>query len=381
MQNYIGYAADGESPLPNGGNGIEITSNATAGVDGVQVGDGSTGDNRFYVRRSNGSDPLRNAIVAIQEPGDEPIRLISIMGNSIDSDGLGIDLRLSTDVVNSVTPNDEDDVDADGPNQFTNFPVITGADGSVPSITGTFNGRPETLHTLAFYKSDSCDSDSRRIGQVYLGFTLIGTDINGDAVFTKTAFTDVFEEGDWITATAIGWNDGRHGTSEFSDCFEATGAAPGLQITQLVPGSMPAGSFDFELKAQGGGFKVGDQIRWNGTPLATDYTDANELRANISPSTIGTTKGLAEIDVVSTNPAATSNQVFFTIARSSSDVNCDGTATAVDALLLEELAGLTANGTGCPSNANQVGGTDVSDVLWIRREVAGLVQPLASFTP
>jgi hypothetical protein len=334
------------------------------------------------VRRSSGSDPLRNAILLIHEPGDAPVEDISFSGNSIDSDGLGIDLRLSTDPVNSVTQNDDDDEDMDGPNEFTNFPVITAADASVPSISGTFNGAPGNLYTVDFYKSDSCDSATRRIGQVPLGTLLIGTDANGDSVFSKlSSFNAVFQEGDWITATAIGWTPNLHGTSEFSACFEATGA-PGLQITQLVPASMPAGSLDFELKAQGSGFKVGDQIRWNGTPLTTNFTSTNELRATISPSTIGSTTGVVDIDVVSTNPAATSNEKQFTIARSSSDVNCDGTATAADALrVLEVLAGLATNGTSCLSDANQNSTTDIADANWIRREVAGLVQPLASFTP
>ncbi len=380
VANYIGYAQDGVTPLPNGGDGIGIYSHPTrAEEQGSSIGStGLSDQNRIYARRPNGSLPLRHGVRIEQTDGHAALRTFYIEGSSINSDGHGIELRRPADLANSVTPDDPFDVD-DGPNGFQNAPSVTGAFTS-PSLTiqGTIHGEAGQFHTLHFYKSSTCDSATSRQGHAYLGTLLTFTDVvTGDVTWEASTLAS-FAPGDWITATARSWaNDG---TSEFSNCFQATGGATPL-AQALSPSEKVANAFEFNLQVTGTNFGTDSKIYWDGQEISnTVFFANNDVRANIPANLIGPSKGTIQV-FVRTN-GNDSNSLPFTIHRSSSDINCSGAVDMNDALLLlKVLAGLATNNTACSSNANGDGGVTIADATWIRQEMAGLREGVQSATP
>lgn len=382
IDNQIGYAADETTPLPNGGDGISILSSPLTASSSLTIGSDLEGDpNHIYARRPNAGTRLRNGIRVEKTAGHQPISGGWISGNLIDSDGNGIDLRNATDVDNLVTPNDLDDVDS-GPNSFQNFPIITEAFASPsPTVRGTLNSLPNFGFNIEIFKSTSCDSNTRRQAHTYLGRAQAFTNDDGDYSWQSFENIGTFLAGDFITVTARSFQtdppseDGIN-TSELSACFVATGA-PVHTISQLTPTSVVAGASQFNLRVQGTNFNNSMKIRWNGQELTTAFFSATDVRADIDTNVLGYAKSTATITVGTTGNLTLG--VPFTVLRSSSDVNCDGTANPADALLLMQvLAGLATNNTACPSDAKQNGGVGLDDVTYIRREAAGLQEPQQS---
>lgn len=379
VDNAIGYAADRTTPLPNGGDAISVLSSPASATTNLTIGSDYEGDpNLIYARRPNVGTRLRNGIRIEKTAAHQSVTGVWISGNLIDSDGHAIDLRNSTDADNLVTPNDLNDADS-GPNSFQNFPVITDAFASPsPTIRGTIQGLPSTGFNIELYKSTACDSTTRRQGHVYLGRAQAFTDAQGNYSWESFPNIASFSAGDYITATARSFGgltppEDSINTSEFSACFVATGA-PIPSISQLTPTSAVAGASQFNLRVQGTNFTNTMKIRWNGQELSTVFFSANDVRADIDTNVLGYAKSTATITVGTTGNLTTG--VPFTVLRSSSDVNCDGTANTADALfLMQVLAGLATNNTLCPSDAKQNGGVALDDVTYIRREVAGLIEP------
>ncbi len=378
--NLVGYALNGLDPLPNGGDALHVETSANGSPFGGSIGGEGGSENYFYVRAPGSA--VANVVSITRNPGDGPVGGFFLVQNYYDSDGHGIDLRESTDTANTITENDNLDGDT-GANGFQNFPVITTAvAGANPQIAGTFNSVPSTGFNIYFYASTTC-SASHRTGERPLGDSILGTDENGNGSFDLSTISG-FSAGDFITA-----NIQRQGsanpnppggtagdTSEFSACFQATGST-GPSISALDPSFAVAGAFEFELRVLGSGFDNSHDIFWDGDALDTEFINAGELRADISTATLGKLMGSAQVEV-GDNPGE-SNGVSFIIKRSSSDTNCDGTASAADALLvLRALAGLPVDTNGCSTDVIGSNQTHISDVHWIRQEIAGLVEPIAS---
>ncbi|MDB5320631.1 MAG: alkaline phosphatase [Phycisphaerales bacterium] len=196
--NFIGVAADGSTPLGNGGDGI-IANGPASFIGGIQPREGN-------IIANNGGNGITVAIDPAK-PGTGQKN--SIRGNSIYANGkLGIDLGND-----GVTTNDSQDADA-GTNALQNFPLIVSAssDGASSLVSGTFNSTANAAFTLDFYSSPLADPSGYGEGKTYLGSAVVTTDAAGNATFT-TSLPVASVPGQVIAATATA-ADGS--TSEFS---------------------------------------------------------------------------------------------------------------------------------------------------------------------
>ncbi len=205
LNNYIGVAADGITPLPNtafsgvpgSGNGITISGSNN------QIGDGTAAG--ANVIANNGG-----AGIFVDNNGSAN----RFSGNSIYNNAeLGIDL-IDGSNTGGVTTNDFQDADA-GANNLQNFPVLT----SVSSVNGntrvqgTLNSTPNRTFRLEFYNNAAADPTGYGEGETFIGTINAATDNNGDAAFDQTfAFTSATNS--YISATATDTTE--NSTSEFS---------------------------------------------------------------------------------------------------------------------------------------------------------------------
>lgn len=201
--NYIGVGADGNTPMGNGGNGVQISDGASdnrvgqAGAENVIANNGT-----------NGISVIDNASVRND-----------LRDNIIDNNGaLGIDLRGSGEDVGEATPNDFNDPDP-GPNGLQNFMNLTSAESS-GRVQGVLRG-PNGLYTISIYQLDTCDSSgygeggSNRI-RLILAATVSGGVYNYDEVLSPAP-----PLGSYLV-TQVTDADGN--TSEFSECRQVAEA-------------------------------------------------------------------------------------------------------------------------------------------------------------
>lgn len=196
--NFIGTAADGQSPLGNGKNGIVTDANPSS------FGSTAAVANRIAFNALNGISVTGKAQ--------------RLSANSIHDNGLlGIDLG-----ENGPTPNDPGDGDT-GPNDLQNFPVITSAFGFNGNLTiyGNLNSTASKSFTLEFFANQAADNSGFGEGQIYLGRAQVTTNGSGDAPFNVT-----FPLPANITAVAATAIDGNGNTSEFSGALAIAPAAP-----------------------------------------------------------------------------------------------------------------------------------------------------------
>ena len=207
--NLIGTAADGISPLPNGGRGIFLGS----GTRLTQIG---------LVTGFNGVFQNTTGANVIAFNGAEGIALDADAGNNNTFDSneifgnqrLGADLFENTSPRSGITANDVKDVDT-GANDLQNRVILNSAQltGDSLEITGTFNAQADTLFKITFFSNEPGFGINE--GQSFFRSTIVETDANGNVSFTRT-FDDVqVPVGHSITALIEG-NNGS-GTSEFSD--------------------------------------------------------------------------------------------------------------------------------------------------------------------
>lgn len=186
---FVGIAADGVSPAPNGVNGLLIGgSNVTLSAsavgfntqDGVAVAPGGTGNHITTTRFiSNGVLPI--------DLGDDDL----------------------------VNPNDALDTDV-GANDLQNGPYLVKAQGGAAiDISGGLVSAPNTTYTLEFFRSAACSPSESGEGEVFIGSTTVTTDSDGGTTFS--AVVPVAGTSEWVTATATAPNGS---TSEFSDCVK-----------------------------------------------------------------------------------------------------------------------------------------------------------------
>ena len=72
-----------------------------------------------------------------------------------------------------------------GPNDYQNFPVITGVtnDGGMTTVTGTLKSTPSTTLALDFYTFSSINASGYGEGRYVLGTTTLTTNATGNANF------------------------------------------------------------------------------------------------------------------------------------------------------------------------------------------------------
>lgn len=196
--NFIGTAADGQSPLGNGKNGIAMGASLSSSASNASIA------NRIAFNSLNG--------ISVTGTGHR------LSGNSIHDNGLlGIDLS-----ENGPTPNDPGDGDA-GPNDLQNFPLITAAFGFNGNLTiyGNLNSTPSKSFTLEFFANQAADNSGFGEGQIYLGRAQVTTNSSGDAPFNVT-----FPLPANVTAVAATAIDESGNTSEFSAAIPIAPTAP-----------------------------------------------------------------------------------------------------------------------------------------------------------
>lgn len=180
--NYIGVAADGVTPLGNGGAGIIIDEGSFENYVG---GDGPGEGN---IIAHNASIIWDTGIVVIGDDSDSNL----ISRNSIyDNNDLGIDLGDDGVTCDAV---------GDGPNDLTHCPVITSATTSVVSGTACQDCTVEVF---------IADPDPSGYGE---GKTFVGADVAGGSGNFSVSVSGV-SGCQWVTATAT---EDYNNTSEFS---------------------------------------------------------------------------------------------------------------------------------------------------------------------
>jgi parallel beta-helix repeat protein len=270
--NTIGMRPDGVT-ASNGYNGIyiykqsnsntiqynTISKNGTASATGtyaaVQIGGANANEqsssnvinnNTIYKNIGRGIDIANSSSVA------NKISQNSIYNNGSSTDAtakyrLGIDLNSD-----DVTANDNIDPDT-GPNDKSNYPVITGAipsgAGCTEQLQGTFNGLASTQYFVEIFTNDVCNGDTAGVdyytnatykfgeGKTYIGITsTFTTDASGNGTWSYPMTLSSIS-GLYVTATGIQANGSNaFNTSEFSQCFYLTydcGDAPDTYRTLL----------------------------------------------------------------------------------------------------------------------------------------------------
>ena len=193
--NFIGIARTGEG-IGSFGNGIAIYQSNQNVISGNTI----ASHPQAGVHVSDGS--IRN----------------QILGNSIFDNAFGIDL--SPWPYDGVTPNDSGDTDT-GPNNFTNYPVITGAtsvDGNL-TVTGSLASIANRTFTIELFVSPACAESGYGEGKTKVVTFTAGTNASGILNFTQSLPMNV-PSGHVITATAT---SAEEGTSEFSACRAVEG--------------------------------------------------------------------------------------------------------------------------------------------------------------
>jgi hypothetical protein len=210
--NFIGTQADGVNSLGNGSglSYFEPASNNT-------VGGSAAGAANIIAYNTFSGVRFSTPPFAADGTGN------AFQRNAFFSNGgLGIDLEAL-----GVTANDVGDGDT-GSNNLQNFPVLASANVAVTQITisGSLNSTANTNFTLEFFSNTACDPSNFGEGEIFIGSATVMTDGTGNVNFSET-FNVVVASGSFITSTAT---DPNGNTSEFSQCVQATPAAPEMDV-------------------------------------------------------------------------------------------------------------------------------------------------------
>ena len=205
--NLIGTDLTGEQPIPTRA-GIEIIPGTVSRtISSVRIG-GNAPDAANTIAFTD--------LAAITVAGPN-ISGVEISQNRMFSNGgLAIDLQPSPSGPAGVTPNDPLDAD-EGPNNFQNFPVISGAelDGDTATVNGQLLSEPARTYRVEVFVSPMADPSGNGEGRLLLGSITLTTDNSGAATFNHsfTAPPNHITDG-WI-ATATATDTDRGETSEF----------------------------------------------------------------------------------------------------------------------------------------------------------------------
>lgn len=205
---------------------------------------------------------------------------VTIRGNVMYSNGVGIDLAAIGTFPDGLTPNDVGDNDGGG-NQLQNFPTALKGRvaGGSTTVTGTLNSAASQQYTIDLYANTTCSASGYGEGATYLQAVAVTTDASGNATFSAT-LSSPLAAGTVITATAT---DSSGNTSEFSPCGVVEGAAvgsPGTFSFSSAVASAPeaAGSVTLTVSRTGGssGMATVAYATISGTATAgKDFTDTS----------------------------------------------------------------------------------------------------------
>lgn len=208
--NDIGTDITGQLQLGNVLNGINLASSSNL-VGGTVAGAANVID-------FNGSGRVGAGVQL-----DGMVDGDTILSNSIyENAGLGINLG------SGPTPNHQPGTP--GPNDYQNYPVITSvtSNGTSTTINGTLYSVPLESYDLQFFSSPRADASGFGEGQTYLGSVSVATNSQGDATFSTSVPVST-SAGAFISATATG---GSGDTSEFCETVQVQG-----QINLILSGT------------------------------------------------------------------------------------------------------------------------------------------------
>lgn len=237
--NFIGVGADGVTAVGNLLQGVALRSANgfgpplgpaqpnEPGTSFNSIGGSTAGaGNLIEFNNTAGVAVFGNPVAASGQPNvGNAILANSIFENGRNYQGassaplplLGIDLTngFTFPREDGSTPNDSQGHGAaNDPNNFQNFPVLTGAQSrnGTTDISGTLHADPSTAYRIEFFVNDADPLGLPGEGQQFLGFISSSTDANGDMSFTAS-FSGQVDTSRTITATAT---DPIGNTSEFS---------------------------------------------------------------------------------------------------------------------------------------------------------------------
>ena len=221
--NFIGTDRSATAMLGNLGDGVRLDASS-----GLFVGQALGTGERNVIAFNGGQGVIVTG---------EPFTGSAIWGNSIyDNVGLGIDLLEPSTGDGVVTPNDPGDPDntgsGDGPHDLQNYPVLESAvsQGGTTQVTGTLDSLPNADYLVEIFANAACDPSGHGEAETSLGQLQLTTDAQGIAVIDAT-FPVGLAAGQSVTATAI---DSINQTSEISMCL-AIQAGPVLEVPALGP--------------------------------------------------------------------------------------------------------------------------------------------------
>jgi hypothetical protein len=348
--NLIGTQRDGATPLPNGGNGVEISGGNSI------IGGSGAGEANVIANSAGGGVVIYNA----QTQGSSNINTHNrISRNSIYANGLlGISLVESSFVL----ANDAGDADtwaADNVgNDGQNYPVLTSAvlNGSNVSVSGTLNSLANASFTLEFFANASCDASGHGEGQTYIGTAATNTDGSGNASFGPLSFA-VPAGQSAITSTAT---DAAGNTSEFSACQTATGG-PAATTTAVISSLNPSvfgQTVTFTATVTGNNPTGTVQFKDGGTTLGSPAMLSSAMATlTTSALSIGTHPITAVYSGDANNNASTSlvlNQVVTAVAPSA-------TTTTLVSSLNPSNFGQSVTFTATVSGASPTGSVSFDD--------------------
>jgi hypothetical protein len=210
-------AGAGNLIVNNGSDGILIDSVSSSNLiqGNVIEGNGGSGVNVAGAQNTIGGTNS-GAGNTIEQNGQSGVVVFgmedAILGNSIFTNGiLGIDLD-----DDGVTTNQLNNAGT-GSTYLQNYPILSNATSCRGlTIIGTLNSTSNTLFHIEFFANTACDPSGYGEGEMFIGWTNLPTDVNGNVSFSVT-FTNNVPTGQFITATAT---DPNGNTSEFSPCLE-----------------------------------------------------------------------------------------------------------------------------------------------------------------
>ncbi|MDG3008047.1 beta strand repeat-containing protein [Paludisphaera mucosa] len=304
--NYIGPDPDGNSAVPNTGNGIYVAVGGTGeplldiliggaepaarniisgnGFNGIRLSGISSGQVRIqgnYIGTDrSGQSPLGNAgnginvdnrpafiggtnfgegnVIAFNGAAGVAIRTPDfgqplnspILGNSIFANaGLGIDLGGSNFGVGSssgdgVTDNDPGDADV-GPNGLQNYPAITFVArlGATTRVDGELQSTPGLSYLIQVFGNDARDPSGLGEGQALVDSFLVETDGAGAATFSRILDDTGFTFYS-ATATEVAGEAFFLGTSEFGPSLLPDPSVIDVSVAASAdPGTIAPGGF------------------------------------------------------------------------------------------------------------------------------------------
>ena len=228
----IGVAADGTTPMGNGGAGIFIASSFGNVIGGTTA----TAANRIAFNAGAG-------VVVGSSPADVTAVGDRVLGNSIYSNvGLGIDLGN-----NGVTPNGANP--RPFPNRGQNYPVLTatGTNGTTATVVGTFQSIPTATFRVEFFANPPGGNQA----QTFIGRADVTTDGIGSATVRFTTTNPAaLTAGTTITATATAGATGD--TSELSAAVAVVAVTPVGVLPATLPSGIQGTAYNQTLTATGG---------------------------------------------------------------------------------------------------------------------------------